>query len=84
MQIFIQQNTKLGALCTVYWAESIRVQVADTKDNYRYMSLSRIKGSFRGCLVGVLLCMCESITSVLYVYNRTIVSLHEPATPWKG
>jgi hypothetical protein len=34
------------------------------------------EGSCRGCLVGVLLCMCESVASVLYVYSRTIVSLH--------
>ncbi len=41
------------------------------------------EGSYRGRLVGVLLCMCVRVTSVLYVYNRTIVSLHEPATSWK-
>ncbi len=61
------------------------LQVADTKDNFHYMSLSAYQPKVAiGNVVGVLLCMCESVASVLYVYNRTIVSLHEPATPWKG
>ncbi len=48
----------------IYWTRSYEysVQVADTKDNYHFMSLSAYQPKVdRGCLEGVLLCMCESV-----------------------